>query len=152
MHALRRIHRSLQPGGLLVDLHPQPEPPAVEVWQGSRVERIGHVDEHDDMRGIREARRRLARMEAGGWYVTLRQEFFDLIAHFPSTRAWEQYKIDEGDSASLAPETLARADELMTTGGGEFIVREPIRASLLERLPRGGNRPETGRGGRGRPV
>jgi hypothetical protein len=139
VHALRRIHRSLRPHGVLLDLHPQPEPAAVEVWHGGRVERLGHVDQKDDIREILEARGRMGEVEEDGWYATQRQEFFDLIAHFPSARDWQEYQAREGYSGGLSEELLASAHELMATRGGEFIAREPIRASLLRRLPRSGS-------------
>jgi hypothetical protein len=139
VHALRRIHRSLRPGGVLLDLHPQPEPAAVEVWHGGQVEHLGHVDQKDDIGDILEARVRLGQVEVDGWYVNQRQEFFDLIAHFPTASDWQEYQAKEGYSGVLSDDLLASAHELMATSGGEFIVREPIRASLLKRLPRSGS-------------
>ena len=139
MHALWRIHRSLRPHGVLLDLHPQPEPAAVEVWQGGRVEHLGHVDQKDDIREILEARVRMGQVEEDGWYVTQRQEFFDLIAHFPSASDWQEYQAREGYSGGLSEELLASAHELLATRGGEFIVREAIRAALLKPLPRSGS-------------
>ena len=136
MDALRRIHFSLRPEGVLLDLHPQPEPAAVEVWHGSRVEHLGHGDQEDDIREILAARVRLDQVEEAGWYVTQRQEFFDLVAHSPTVSDWQEYEAMEGYSSGLSEELLASAHDLMATEGGEFIVREPIRASLLRRLPR----------------
>lgn len=139
MHALRRIHLSLRPEGVLLDLHPQPEPAAVEVWHGGRVETLGYVGQQDDIRDILEARVRMAQVEEDGWYVTQGQEFFDLITHSPTPRDWQEYQAREGYSSELSEELVAEAHQLMTTTGGEFIVREPIRASLLRRLPRSGS-------------
>jgi hypothetical protein len=136
VHALRRIHLSLRPEGVLLDLHPQPEPAGVEVWHSGRVERLGHVGQKDDVRDILEARVRMAQVETDGWYVTQRQEFFDLITHSPTPSDWQECQAREGYSCELSEELLASAHELVATTGGEFIVREPIRASLLRRLPR----------------
>jgi len=136
VHALRRIHRSLRSEGVLLDLHPQPEPAAVEVWHGGRVEHLGHIDQEEDVREILEARVRLDQVEEGGWYVTQRQEFFDLIAHSPAVSDWQEYQAREGYTGGLSEALLASAHDAMATGGAELIVREPIRASLLRRLPR----------------
>jgi hypothetical protein len=119
-----------------VDLHPQPELAAVEVWHGGRIERIGYVGGDDDIGDILEARARLTQAEEDGWYVTQRQEFFDLMTHCPTPRDWQEYQAREKYSCGLSEELVAEAQELMATTGGEFIVREPIRASLLRRLPR----------------
>ncbi|HEX6301218.1 MAG TPA: hypothetical protein VF148_12195 [Acidimicrobiia bacterium] len=107
----------------------------MEVWHGGRIEHLGHIDKKEDIRDILEARVRLDQIEEDGWYVTQRQEFFDLIAHSPTVSDWQEYQAREGYSGGLSEELLASAHDLMATGGGEFIVREPIRASLLRRLP-----------------
>ncbi|HWL50111.1 MAG TPA: hypothetical protein VNT92_09560 [Acidimicrobiia bacterium] len=135
VHALRRIHRSLRSEGVLLDLHPQPEPAVVEVWQGSRVDRIGHLDQEEDIRDILEARARLDQVEVEGWYSNERRNSFDLLAHFPSAQAWLDYRAKEGDSSVVSAELLASANRFLATGGGELVIREPIRASVLTRLP-----------------
>jgi len=136
VHALRQIHRSLRPEGVLLDLHPQPEHAGVEVWQGGRVERLGHVGQEEDIRDILEARARLDLVEGEGWYVTERRRFFDLLSHFPSAEDWLEYQAREGYTGVVSDELLASANRLLATGDGEFVVREPIRASLLKRLLR----------------
>ena len=138
MHALRRIHHSLGPEGVLLDLHPQPEHAGVEVWQEGRVERLGHVGQEEDIRDILEARDRLDLVEGEGWYITERRRFFDLLSHFPSAEDWLEYQEREGYTGVVSEELLASANRLLATGNGEFVVREPIRASLLKRLPRPG--------------
>jgi len=139
VHALRRIHRSLRPEGVLLDLHPQPQHAEVEVWQGGRVERLGHVGQEEDIRDILEARDRLDLVEGEGWYITERRRFFDLLSHFPSAKDWLEYQAREGYTGVVSEELLASANRLLATGDGEFVVREPIRASLLKRLPRPGS-------------
>jgi hypothetical protein len=135
VHALRRIHRSLRPEGVLLDLHPQPERAGVEVWQRGRVDRLGHLDQEEDIREILEARARLDSVEGDGWYVTERRRFFDLLAHFPSAEDWLEYQAREGYSGEVPAELIATANRLLAAGEGELVVREPIRASVLKRLP-----------------
>jgi hypothetical protein len=135
VHALRRIHRSLRSEGVLLDLHPQPEEAGVEVWQGGRVDRLGHLDQEEDIQDILDARARLDSVEGDGWYVTERRRTFDLLAHFPSAEDWLEYQAREGYSGEIPTELIAAANRLLETGGGEFVVREPIRASVLRRLP-----------------
>jgi hypothetical protein len=111
----------------------------VEVWQGGRVERLGHVGQEEDIRDILEARARLELIEAEGWFVTERQRFFDLLSHFPSAEDWLEYQEREGYTGVVSQELLASANRLLATGNGEFVVREPIRASLLKCFPRPGS-------------
>lgn len=139
MHALEKIHHSLGPQGVLLDLHPQPEHAGVEVWQGGRVERLGDVGQEEDIRDILEARDRLDLVEGEGWYITERRRFFDLLSHFPSAEDWLEYQERKGYTGVVSEELLASANRLLATGNGEFVVREPIRASLLKRLPRPGS-------------
>ena len=106
----------------------------VEVWQGGRVVRIGHLDQEEDIRDILDARSRLDQVEAEGWYSTERRRFFDLLAHFPSAQDWLDYRAKEGDSG-VSAELLASANRLLAAGGGELVVGEAIRASVLPRLP-----------------
>lgn len=111
----------------------------MEVWQGGRVDRLGYVDQEEDIRDILEARARLALVEADGWYLTERRRLFDLLAHFPSAEDWLEYQASEGYSGVVSAELLASANRLLAARGGELVVREPIRASVLKRLPRQGS-------------
>ena len=111
----------------------------VEVWQRGRVERLGHVDQQEDIRDILEARARLDLLEGDGWYRTERREFFDLLTHFPTAENWLEYQAREGYTGVISEELLATADRLLAAGEGEFVVREPIRASLLRCLPEPGS-------------
>jgi len=147
VHALRRIHGSLRTEGMLVDLHPQPEHAGLEVWQGGRVKRLGHTEQEEDIRDILEARASLDLVVTDGWYLPKRQRFFDLLSHFPTPESWLEYQAREGYSSAVSEELLATANRWLATGGGEFVVREPIRASLLERLPRSGSDDERPRFG-----
>ncbi|MGQ0849835.1 MAG: hypothetical protein ACT4OP_12125 [Actinomycetota bacterium] len=135
VHALKRSHRSLRPEGVLLDLHPQPEHPGVEVWQGGRVERLGHLEQEEDVADILEARHLMDQVEDDSWYRTERRRLFDLLSHFPSAEDWLEYQAQEGYTSVVPEELLASADRLLATEDGEFVVREPIRASLLRRLP-----------------
>jgi hypothetical protein len=135
VHALRRIHRSLRPEGVLLDLHPQPEHAGVEVWQEGRVESLGHVSQEEDIRDILAARDRLDLVEGEGWFITERRRVFDLLSHFPSAEDWLEYQELEGYAGVVSEKLLASANRLLATGNGEFVIREPIRASLLKRLP-----------------
>lgn len=135
MDALSRIHLSLRAGAVLLDLHPQPENPQVEVWQQGRVEPLGQIDQEEDIREILEARTRLDLIEGRGWFVTERRTFFDLAGHFPSVEAWREYQAQEGYTGVMPDEVASSARHLLATEDGELIVQEPIRASLLRRVP-----------------
>jgi SAM-dependent methyltransferase len=96
VHALKRIHRSLRPDGVLLDLHPQPDRPRIEIWQDGRVELLGHIDYEQDIADILNARARLDQVEKDGWYVTYRRMVFELVSHFTSVEDWQTHEWWQG--------------------------------------------------------
>lgn len=139
MHALKQIHQSLRPDGVLLDLHPQPDQPSIEIWQNGFIEHLGHIEYDEDIADILNARACLHQVEKDGWYVTERREFFELVSHFSSVDDWQAHEWWEGYHTRVPEELLAAARRQLGAGGGEFIVREPVRASLLTRHPKPGS-------------
>ncbi|MDX1467783.1 MAG: hypothetical protein R3258_00425 [Acidimicrobiia bacterium] len=137
VHALRQIHRWLRPRGVLLDLHPEPEHAGLEVWQDGTVRQIGRTANEEDLADIHDARGRLRQLEDEGWYSTQEQRVFDLVSHFPSPDDWLEFQDQEGYTTVVDGDLLNAARDLINSGGGEFIVREPIRASLLTSLHKG---------------
>lgn len=136
MHALRKIHRSLTETGVLLDLHPEPEDSRAEVARKGRLEIVGTWDQEEDIQDIRLARAQLGIVESQGFFVTERQVGFDLLEHYPSVEDWLDHRTERGDTVVIQRELLDKARDLLATAGGELIIREPIRASLLRRLSR----------------
>jgi hypothetical protein len=136
VHALRRIHRSLTIRGSLLDLHPQPKNSRAEVWWEGRVEAVGEWDEEEDIYAVRLARAQLALIENEGLFITERQIEFDLLAHYRSVDDWLDHRIEQDATGVIPKELLDKVHRLLAPAGSELIIREPIRASLLRRLPR----------------
>ena len=135
VHALEGIHRGLTEEGVLLDLHPQPVNMRVEVWQQGRVEPLGPLEQEDDIRDIRRARVRLNRVQRRGLFATERRRTFEMLGHFPSVEAWEEWQVRQGYTDTMPERILVPARRLLAAGGGELIFREKIRASLLRRRP-----------------
>lgn len=133
--ALRRIHHSLRPSGVLLDLHPQPEPETVEVWRGETRDLIGHVLDEQDMSDVTQAESRLDLMERDGWFTTETRRTFDLLTHFPSVDEWFTYRSDNDYSGVVSEDVESTARRLLAERDCDLVTREPIRASLLKRLP-----------------
>ena len=131
--ALGRIHHLLRPDGVLLDVHPQPENIAVEVWRGGRMDQVGHVDQ--DSSDITDARARLELVERDGWFATKARRSFDLLMHFPGVDEWLEYRLQEDCSSVVSEDLITRARLLLSEEEGEVVIRESIRASLLKRLP-----------------
>jgi hypothetical protein len=135
VHALEKIHHSLRAEGVMLDIHPQPENTRVEVWQEGRIESLGPIDDKEDIRDIRQARARLSVVERRGRFITERRRTFDLLEHYPTVEDWLERRASEGGTSTIPEGMLDSARHLLTAGSGELIKREPIRASLLRRLP-----------------
>ncbi len=69
MDALRKVHRSLRPGGLLLDVHPQPKPSPIEVRTYARRTDLGQLEYSPDfIRTISSADEALASLDRGGTF------------------------------------------------------------------------------------
>lgn len=138
VHALERIHHSLRAEGVMLDVHPQPRNTRVEVWQEGRVESLGQLDdEEEDIRDIRQARARLSLVERRGWFLTERRRTFEMLEHYPTVEDWLERRAWEGATSIIPEGMLDSIRNLLAAGGGELVKREPVRASLLRRLPGG---------------
>lgn len=135
MHALRQIHRSLIDRGVLLDLHPEPENSRAEVAREGRIEVIGEWDQAEDIRDIRLGRTQLELVESEGLFLTERQTKFDILEHYPSVEDWLEHRTERGETVVIPRELLDTAQQMLASGGKELIIREPIRASLIRRMP-----------------
>lgn len=134
MHVLRQLHKALKPGGLLLDIHPQPEDPRVEIVREDGSVTVGAVDWTVDSREIRDARKRLALVVHEGLFRLERRRWFDLIAYHESVDAWLARREERGHTSPIPHEVLGSARRELGSGAGRLAVIERIRASALRRL------------------
>jgi hypothetical protein len=134
VHALGVVHRSLRSDGVLLDIHPQPENSLMEIWQDGRIERLGEIEQHQDRVDIEEARSRLRQEVRKELFAVRRRQFFELLGHYAAVDDWLDRWNDEGWNFSVDPGILDSARSLLAVGGGEFVIRETIRATSLIRL------------------
>src|SRR3970282_2779146 len=86
VHALAKIHSLLQPTGVLVHIHPPPEPPAIQVRVGSEIHAAGWLREADDYVEDEEADRAIDDAIELGMFVLERQGQFDFTTHAGTLR------------------------------------------------------------------
>lgn len=134
MHVLRQIHKALRPDGVLVDVHPQPEHPRVEVVRAEGSVRVGTIDWTEDNREIRAARRRLSAVQRQGLFRLERRRMFDLRAYHDSVDAWLEYRRERGATSPIASGTVGAARRELRSGSGRLVVIERVRASALRSL------------------
>ncbi len=133
MHVLRQIHKALRAGGVLLDVHPQPEDPRVEILRGDRSKPVGVIDWTADSRDIRDARTRLASMQRAGLFHLERRRIFEIRIYHESVEAWLEYRRERGSSSVIHPDVLRAARRGMRGPGSRLVIRERIRASVFRR-------------------
>lgn len=123
----------MRSNGVLVDIHPEPEPYLVEVQVGERCIQVGEVGGRPVLKRIPPARAALAEAVEAGYFARERDTTFDFLSHFDSVEDWLSYLA--GLTYQLVPDEaiLARARELLSSGIGDLIVRERVHATRLRR-------------------
>jgi hypothetical protein len=124
----------LKTDGVFLDVHPQPENSEIEIWQNGRIRRLGEINQSEDHAEIEAARVHLDSFRKGGLFVEEQHGFFELLEHHPTVEHWQDNWADNGYRLLAEPSLLKSAKQLLRSGGGELVVREPVRATALQRL------------------
>ncbi len=145
VHALGESHRLLKPTGLLVDIHPLPDPPVLAVLrEGRRV--FSEVCPSQGADAYRQADRAIDDAVRRREFAQVQSTIFDFLTHAPSVAALDSHLTmasafdpEPGDPEVEArwAELFARANEAVgaTTSGAEVILFEKARMTSLRPLP-----------------
>ena len=134
MHVLRNIHRWLRPDGVLLDLHPEPAHPRVEVYiDGVGNVHLGWIDSTSVTTNIHRARETLTSIVQAGWFTSGRSMTFDFVSHFPSVDDWLRHREERRARSVVDPAIIERARELLSAKTGEVVVRERVFAARFNR-------------------
>ncbi|MGH2594022.1 MAG: hypothetical protein ACRDGG_10970 [Anaerolineae bacterium] len=135
VHALEKIHHLLKPNGILIDIHPPPEPSSIEVRIGGQTIPAGWLHESDDYAEYEDADDALARAVRKGLFAVEREGAFDLVTHANTLAELRAYVAEEWEEARIDDITAMRAEELLSTPerDKEVILRETARIARLKR-------------------
>ena len=138
VHALEKIHRLLKPGGILIDIHPPPEPSSIDVRVDDRTHAAGWLHETDDYGDYEAADEALAAIVARGLFVIERRGIFSFLTYADTLAELRTYLTEEWEDARIDDVTAARIEELMTAPDRdkEIILREPVRIARLAPTPK----------------
>lgn len=136
MRALRNIHSALRPGGLLLDIHPEPKHPWLVAQVDAQTIPVGQLDESFRIGTVRFARAALQEVSDNGLFVFERETTFVFIYHFADVDAWLGHMAGHWASAGIPADMAKRARELLATGKGELRIPREIHAARL-RKPQG---------------
>jgi len=120
----------------LLDLHPEPVPPRVEAHQDGRATDVGLLDTAANETKVIAARAKLASVIGSGLFVKTRSTTFEFRYYFDSVDTWLAYMADRWVDATIDPDLVSRARQLLEPAPGELVLREQVYASRLERLSR----------------
>lgn len=135
VHALREIHRLLRPAGILIDIHPHPEPEQAAVLHSGQAMHTEAMDEFES-EDVKVAERALAEVVRSGVFVRERTEEFEFITHADSAQelhdCWDEvmaFDCENVDDAVLEREAqiFARLDQRRHAAG------EGATVAMLER-------------------
>ena len=138
VHALARIHSLLRPTGLLVDIHPTPEPPVIQVRVGKQIHAAGWLREADDYVEYEEADRAIDEVIELGTFVLEQQGRFDFTTHAGTLKDLQDHLEAEWKEAFIEDTTLLAIEDFLRTRqrDKEILLRESVRISRLRPLPR----------------
>ena len=135
MHVLDKVHCSLRPGGVLLDTHPEPENPSVEVrLLGGRTVPVGSIDAASLIANIHAARASLGQLIASGTYRAAPEIKFEFLGQHANVDAWLAYREQQEATSKVGDEVIARSRTLLADSPGVVVVREWSRALSLTRL------------------
>jgi len=134
VHALEKIHGLVEPGGILLDIHPTPEPPRLEVRLGARTILAGWLKETDDYVEYEDADAALASAIARGLFAVERQGRFSFVTYADSFAELREYLAEEWKDAVIDDLTAARIEDLLSAPerDKEVILRESIRIARMK--------------------
>jgi len=133
VHALAKIHSLLQPTGVLVDIHPTPEPPAIQVRVGGEIHAAGWLREADDYVEYEEADRAINEVIELRMFVLERQGRFDFTTHADTLSDLKGHLEAEWQDAFIEDTTILAIEDLLRTRqrDKEILLRESVRISRL---------------------
>jgi hypothetical protein len=133
VHALEILHGLLKPGGVLIDIHPNGEPPPIEAHVAGEVHLAGYLDETDDFEEYFKADEALAEVTARGLFVLEREGLFTFMTHASTITELADFLVAEWSDSVVHEETIARSKDLMGEPGDgkEIVLRESVRIARL---------------------
>jgi hypothetical protein len=133
VRVLRNIHSALRPGGLLLEIHPEPKHPWLVAQVDAQAIPVGQLDESFRIGTVRFARAALQSVIDDGLFATERETTFIFSYHFADVDAWLGHMEGHWISAGIPSDMAERASDLLATGAGELRIPREIHAARLRK-------------------
>lgn len=131
--ALRTIHRSLRPGGLLLDVHPVPEHARIQVRTGKETQDLGNLDETAIIGDTLAGRAVVDMLIREALFFSDCQVVFEQVTHVSDVDTWLAYREARAARSLLDPLIIQRARNLLVASEGEIRIVERGYAARLRR-------------------
>ena len=135
MRALRNIHSALRPGGLLLDIHPEPSHPQFEALTDGQATPIGSLDFSSRFGSVFAGRAALQSVVDAHLFVRERETTFVFIYRFATFDIWLDHVATRWSDARIPVGVTEHAREALASGHGTLRVLREIHAARL-RKPR----------------
>jgi hypothetical protein len=125
VHALEEIHRLLEPGGILIDIHPFVERPLAEVHLGGEVLFSQPFPDYS-IEDYQQAENALGQVIQRGLFFVERKESFEFITYSSSSKELIDYlnlanatdnRPGEGDDEARELEFIDQVDRILQEAG-----------------------------------
>ena len=133
--ALRKLHRTLRPGGVLLDIHPRAMPSTIEVRGRDGPTPLGQIEFSPRFNtAISNAEQALASTEAEGLFAGEQQAEFPVLYHFDSALQWLDYLTSQAAYYVPPDEAVVEAVRgAMAMLDAEMLMSESVRATRFRR-------------------
>lgn len=127
--ALKSAHAALRPGGVVLDLQPEPGDPPVEVIRAGKVIGSTSQDESWCAEQIAKAGAVITGLVDTGWFALERTRRYEWRQHATTIDEWAAYRASKG-MTPLDEEFVRRLSELAAAGIDEIVKRERCVATV----------------------
>jgi hypothetical protein len=135
VHALKKTHSLLRPGGLLIDLHDSTQRPQLVGHAGGQPTPIGEVLDDSGFLRLRQTDEAIAKVIGEGLFVTDAEETFDYETHIETLEDFHTWLDDAWDTSYLDNATLRRViDLLIDADDSRLIIHRTARMTRLKAI------------------
>lgn len=126
VHALNKVHGLLKADGILIDIRPTGDPPAIEVHVDGRITHAGWYQETDNFVEYFQAQDVMDEAMQRGLFVLEQAGTFAFLTHAATIHELRDYVVAEYSDAIVDEAVVQRADELFRAAGRdkEIVLRE----------------------------
>jgi len=131
VHALGEIHRTLKPGGILIDLRPVEDNWAVEVHSATGLQIVGYLTDMPIGKADDEAAFAAMRdVESRGWFLSERSEEFAFFYYWDTPSEMKEWiDLEWEDFEKIEEDVYRKTQSLWSSANADARVR--VRVKML---------------------